>query len=50
MSGPASHARGQTNHPPREPGPPPPGWGDNQHGDLGIGNTVQQDLPQQVTS
>ena len=25
-------------------------WGDNQHGDLGIGNTTQQDLPQQVTS
>lgn len=25
-------------------------WGDNQHGDLGIGNTTQQNLPQQVTS
>jgi alpha-tubulin suppressor-like RCC1 family protein len=25
-------------------------WGDNQDGDLGIGNTTQQNLPQQVTS
>jgi alpha-tubulin suppressor-like RCC1 family protein len=25
-------------------------WGDNQHGDLGIGTTTQQDQPQQVTS
>jgi alpha-tubulin suppressor-like RCC1 family protein len=25
-------------------------WGDNQHGDLGLGTTTQQDLPQQVTS
>ena len=25
-------------------------WGDNTHGDLGIGTTSQQNLPHQVTS